>query len=338
MAGVSACPVAVSVQFFFSPPGSVTIRYSTVLLRFHRMRFHFRARVPLFIPGGAAANRVRGGLGRILKTACPPDCKAAETCPIGQQCLYGHLFEPPAAAGGPSGYKDAPRPFVLRPRALEERQAPAGSILTLDIHLFDLDPARPGQLTSALARWARDGLGPSFESAELARAEQIALDGSVDRVIFDGHEPFAAGPALLVPLAARPGAPIRELTVDFLSPTELKGEEFSARSPGFGPLFGRALERVSTLARLYNGEAPAVDFRGLITEARTVAVAECSMRRLHRERVSAHTGDRHSLGGLVGRVRYTGDELRPFLPWLAAAVWTGVGRQTVWGKGEIRIR
>jgi hypothetical protein len=306
-------------------------------LYFHRLRFHFLARVPLYVPGGSAANRVRGGLGRILKAACPPDCKATEACPVGRQCLYGHLFEPPAAAGGPSGYKDAPRPFVLRPRALEERRTEAGSILTLDIHLFDLDPARPEQLTTALAKWALDGLGPSFGSAELALAEQIGLDGSVSCVIFNGHRSFDSGPALMVPLAEQPGPPIRELTVEFLSPTELKGEEFSARSPGFGPLFGRALERVSTLARLYNGATPVVDFRGLIAAARTVSVAEASMRPLHRERVSAHTGDRHSLGGLVGRVRYTGDELRPFLPWLAAGVWTGVGRQTVWGKGEIRV-
>ena len=251
--------------------------------------------------------------------------------------MYGHLFEPPAAVVGPSGYKDAPRPFVFRPRSLEERPVAAGSILTLDIHLFDLDPARPEQLTSALARWAVDGLGPSYGSAELALAEQIGLDGSVSRVIFDGRESFAAGPAQIVPLAAQPGPPLRELTVEFLSPTELKGEEFSVKSPGFGPLFGRALERVSTLARLYNGQAPEVDFRGLIADARAVSVAEWSMRPLQRQRVSANTGDRHSLGGLVGRVRYTGDELRPFLPWLEAAVWTGVGRQTVWGKGEIRI-
>ena len=133
------------------------------------------------------------------------------------------------------------------------------------------------------------------------------------------------------------GPPAREVTVEFLSPTELKGEEFSARSPGFGPLFGRALERISTLARLYNGETLAVDFRGLNALSKEVAVAEVLMRPVHRERVQAQTGNRHPLGGLVGRVRYTGEDLGPFLPWLEAAVWTGVGRQTVWGKGEIRI-
>lgn len=45
-------------------------------LRFHRLRFHFRLRVALDVPPGAAANRVRGGLGRILKQmACPAECQ-----------------------------------------------------------------------------------------------------------------------------------------------------------------------------------------------------------------------------------------------------------------------
>ena len=30
-------------------------------------------------------------------------------------------------------------------------------------------------------------------------------------------------------------------------------------------------------------------------------------------------------------------ELARFLPWLQAAQWTGVGRQTVWGKGHIVV-
>ena len=307
-------------------------------LRFHRLRFYFRARAPLFLAAGAAANQVRGGLGRILKTACPPGCAAPETCPSGRNCLYGRLFDPAPAADGPSGLRDAPRPFVLRPRGMEERRVAAGETLALDIHLFDLAAGRPEQLAAAVAQWAVDGLGPVRRSAELARAEQIGSAGAVERVIFDGDSLLPSGQPLMVPLAGAGDAAVREVTVEFLSPTELKGDEFSVRSPGFGPLFGRALERVATLARLYNGEAVAVDFRALNAAARTVRVLESDLHSVERERTSAHTGQRHSLGGLAGRVRYAGDDLRPFLPWLNAASWTGVGRQTVWGKGEIRMR
>jgi len=61
----------------------------------------------------------------------------------------------------------------------------------------------------------------------------------------------------------------------------------------------------------------------------------------------AHTGPsgfadpprpfRHPRVGLIGTVTYTGP-LAEFLPWLRAGYWTGVGRQTVWGKGVIDLR
>ena len=38
----------------------------------------------------------------------------------------------------------------------------------------------------------------------------------------------------------------------------------------------------------------------------------------------------------MGGAAYEG-ELDEFMPFLRAAKWTGVGRQTVWGKGEIEI-
>jgi CRISPR/Cas system endoribonuclease Cas6 (RAMP superfamily) len=54
------------------------------------------------------------------------------------------------------------------------------------------------------------------------------------------------------------------------------------------------------------------------------------------ERKSGRTGQVHSLGGFTGAAEYEG-ELAEFLPWLRAARWVGVGRQTVWGKGEVRV-
>ena len=45
----------------------------------------------------------------------------------------------------------------------------------------------------------------------------------------------------------------------------------------------------------------------------------------------------HSIGGFVGEAEYEGD-LAEFVPYLRVAKWTGVGRQTVWGKGEVEVR
>ena len=60
----------------------------------------------------------------------------------------------------------------------------------------------------------------------------------------------------------------------------------------------------------------------------------CNVRHVAIERRSSRTGQTHPLGGFIGNAKYHGD-LSEFVPYLRAAEWTGVGRQTVWGKGEI---
>jgi CRISPR/Cas system endoribonuclease Cas6 (RAMP superfamily) len=66
-------------------------------------------------------------------------------------------------------------------------------------------------------------------------------------------------------------------------------------------------------------------------------MTDWQFRREERERRSSRTGQTHSIGGFVGSAEYEGDDLAEFLPWLEVARYTGVGRQAVWGKGEIRV-
>lgn len=65
-------------------------------------------------------------------------------------------------------------------------------------------------------------------------------------------------------------------------------------------------------------------------------MTRCNIANVDIERRSTRTGQTHSIGGFIGEAEYEGD-LREFLPFLKAAQWTGVGRQTVWGKGQIAI-
>jgi hypothetical protein len=118
--------------------------------------------------------------------------------------------------------------------------------------------------------------------------------------------------------------------VHFLTPTELKGAE----RPEFGILLARIRDRISTLRELYGDGPLAIDFKAFGERAGRVAMTRCELVPVAAERTSRATGQRHSLGGFTGVAEYEGD-LAEFLPFLEIARWTGVGRQTVWGKGEI---
>jgi CRISPR/Cas system endoribonuclease Cas6 (RAMP superfamily) len=70
--------------------------------------------------------------------------------------------------------------------------------------------------------------------------------------------------------------------------------------------------------------------------AAAVRMTRCDLQQTEADRLSSRTGQRHPLGGFVGEAEYEG-ELAEFLPYLRLGKWVGVGRQTVWGKGEMEV-
>ena len=99
----------------------------------------------------------------------------------------------------------------------------------------------------------------------------------------------------------------------------------------------RARDRVSTLRSLYQGGAAMADFAGMGKRAQEVSLVEGEVAPLEAERTSSRTLERHPLNGFVGKAIYEG-ELTEFGPWLKAAEATGIGRHTVWGFGELKVR
>jgi len=130
--------------------------------------------------------------------------------------------------------------------------------------------------------------------------------------------------------------PVQRVRIRFVTPTELKTGHQVAERPEFGILFGRLRDRISTLRALYGAGPLDIDFRNMGDRAAAVKMMKCELRKTEVDRLSSRTGQRHSLGGFVGEVKFEGN-LGEFLPYLQLGKWIGVGRQTVWGKGEIDV-
>ena len=125
------------------------------------------------------------------------------------------------------------------------------------------------------------------------------------------------------------------LRIEFLTPTEITGGEQVVARPEFATLLARAREPVRALRSLY-GEGPLpIDFRASSARGSSPHDALRPSPRPGEQR-SGRTGQVHPLGGFVGVAEYEG-ELGEFIPLVKAAEWTGVGRQTVWGKGATRV-
>jgi hypothetical protein len=114
----------------------------------------------------------------------------------------------------------------------------------------------------------------------------------------------------------------------------LKAEGRVVREPEFAVLFARVRDRIHTLRQLYGQGTLNADYAAMGERARGVKLVRSDVRWEMHERRSGRTRQTHPLSGFVGSAEYEGN-LSEFVPYLHAASWTGVGRQTTWGKGHI---
>ena len=307
------------------------------------LRFSFVAREAIHFPAGKSSNILRGAFGVIFRRiACVPQCTGARDCEWRGTCPYARMFEPSAVnASGPSGLADWPRPFVFRATHLDGRTIAAGECFHFDLNLFDVQSSAVAYLVLAFAQLAREGLGPGRSRVALTSVTQLEESGAGAIELFEGSALFD-GTALREaewPVEVeldRPDEPVDRLRVRFVRATELKSGQQIAARPEFSILAARVRDRISTLRELYGAGPLEIDFRGFGERAGRVRMTRCDLRQVEIVRRSSRTGQIHSIGGFVGEAEYEG-ELTEFVPYLRAAKWTGVGRQTVWGKGEVEV-
>jgi hypothetical protein len=293
------------------------------VFKFQRIRFHFEAAGTLQFAPGESANAIRGALGAFLLRR-----EHAEA--------YRHWFEPPGPKGtpkgtshggaAPSGFRFPPRPFVLRAAHLDGSEFYPGQPFFFDLNLFELRAqAVPHFRLAFEIIAAEEGLGSERVRARLTAVEALDLEGHT------ASEEFRCA----VSLEPEPVS-IHAVTLQFVTPTEVKAAGRVVDAPQFRDLYGRIRDRISTLGALYGSGPPALDLRALGQRAGAVEMVRSDLTWEYASRKSSRTGQIHPLGGFTGAIEYRG-ELSEFVPWLRAAQWTGVGRQTVWGKGEIRL-
>lgn len=255
---------------------------------------------------------VRGACGIFLRRVAPP-------------ALYSRLFQPGRSLGpAPGGFADWPRPFVLRAAPLDGVSAAPDEFFAFDLHVFDLQQPVLAYFEKAFVQWAASGIGPGRGRARLDRVEALGLDG----------RPGPGAPCSLS-LVPEPRG-VDQITVRFVTPTELKSAGQVINRPEFGALFARLRDRICALRALFGQGPLELDFRGMNERAASVCLRRCDLIWQNAARRSHRTGQTHPLGGFTGEAEYQG-VLQEFLPWLRVGRWTGVGRQTVWGKGEVHI-
>ena len=302
--------------------------------------FEYEALEPLFIEAGKATNLLRGSLGLTLRRlACVVECTDSHECPLAEPCLYRQIFEGETNDVRPSGYQEAPRPFVLRWEDWREMHIASGTRFRTGLHLFDSRTEVLALMLRAYGKMGAAGLGPGRAKLRLRSIGQMDAEGQ-RRVLWtseiQGEVPRPG--SLRFQLGPVEDAP-RRVRVHFLSPTEIKQDGQVLATADFRPLFQRLRERLAFLMIHYaakgSGDVFGTETDELIAAASRVRVVSQNLAAVAVNRYSTRTGQTHPLSGLMGEAEYEGD-FRLLWAWMKASEWTGVGRQTVWGKGALR--
>jgi len=248
------------------------------------------------------------------------------------------MFEPSALTPGPSGLGDRPRPFVFRATHLDGPTLLREASFSFDLNLFDMRSPAIAHLVPVFAQLAQEGIGPRRGRGGLAEVWQLNETGDPLVLVYDGASLLLQQGTAPMALALAPVAGcVERVRVRFVTLTELKSGQQVSERPEFGVLASRIRDRLSTLRELYDGGPLEIDFRQFGERAARVRLTHYDLRRVDLTRQSSRTGQVHSIGGFVGEAEYEGD-LAEFVPYLRAAMWTGVGRQMVWGKGEVEVK
>ena len=271
--------------------------------QFFRLRFHFLVRELVSFPRGSPGNVIRGMVGAALHQHAPE--------------IFRLLFDAEAGRSTASGLAEPPRPLIFRAGGLEGRVIQPGEAFCFDAHVFAIREDWIPNFMAALRQ-----LAVGHGCAELHRIEQLGLD-----------EQPQTGPCVI---DLNGNEHRLNVTLRFVTPTELKSGGSLLRKPEFDVLFKRLRDRISALRSLYGSGPLEIDFRLMGSRSEAVRLVRSRLEWEAPERRSARTGQVHSIGGFTGEAEYAGDFIGEFMPWLRAARWVGVGRQTVWGKGDVR--
>lgn len=322
-------------------------------LTLSRYRFTLTADDPLLLPP-YKGSALRGGFGYAFKrmVCFQPEVQTCSACLLRHTCPYAYVFETttPPDAEVLSKNEHAPRPLVIQPPDDEKTTYFPGD--SLDFHVILIGRAQQylPYFLVAFQELGRQGLGRRLDLPggrrrgryHLAQVEAVDPLAGVRALVYDAAQPTHIHAQALPVDAAHVTAyaqtfPTDRLTVEFLTPTRLQHEERLVREgPPFAVLVKALLGRISSLTYFHCGERWETDFRGWIDRAQAIALAETGTAWVDWERYSGRQQQRIEMGGLVGRVTYTGN-LAPFLPLLMLGTLTHAGKGAVFGNGRFSV-
>ncbi len=227
-------------------------------------------------------------------------------------------------------YETIPHPFVIEPPDDERTRLEPGDRLEFGLVLVGRAIEYVPYFVYAFEQMAGQGLGTGRARFALTRITQSG------RLFFDGRKKHFVAPLERTEFELVPGnKPAAGITLRFLTPLHLIYQGRMARRPQYHVIVRALLRRLGLLA-YFHDQPVELDYQGLIGQAESVRLTDCTMAGWEMRRYSARQNRIVEMEGMTGSATYQG-ELGPFLPFLKAGELLHVGKGTTFGMGRYQM-
>jgi hypothetical protein len=233
-----------------------------------------------------------------------------------------------------------PNPFVLEPPDSLIQDLNPDTRFSFNIILFGRANGFLPHLTYAIRQMGRRGLGRAIDGGDRGR---FVLDAVLHegRVLYMAKDDCLQRPKdlsdLVLPDLTGPVPGPRGISVRLCTPLRLKSGNRFQDQLSFSNLVRAALRRISSLEASYGSGEPDLPYRELAAMAESVKIADKDLCWQDWHRYSSRQKASMRLGGMVGTIRYEGENMGTFMPLLRYAEKVHLGKQTSFGLGEIKI-
>ncbi|MEF3193952.1 MAG: hypothetical protein K6346_07045, partial [Halothiobacillaceae bacterium] len=281
-----------------------------------RYRLEFEVETPLRLPAYAGST-LRGAWGAALRAAsCMTKQTVCDGCPLLATCPYVAIFETrPPQSGAPSlqDFSQVPRPYVIEPPELGERDYAPGKTLAFQLVLAGRALEHLPLILWAWIKAFRRGVGKGDGTAKLLRVVQVGEIGTADTLVLDGPD----GSILAHTPAVPPPPPLGEtVSLRFHTPLRLQtnGRRASADELTARKLLMALVRRTALISEFHGPGRFNLDFSDLARRAERIE-SHTALRWQDWTRYSNRQQRKMALGGVVGEWTLSG-ELAPFAPFL----------------------
>ena len=298
--------------------------------KIYKLRFVCRT-ISLLEEGPFWGSALHGILGNALrKRLCVTGKPTCENCPEEDACNYIRIFNPVAPSGHQDAkkYADLPQPFIIQKHVFDKVLYMPGDQFTFDFIIVGNAIVDFLHFVNAFVDAGQTGIGRLRGKFEVLQIEHDTIGNGEFEPIANGHKPKHVEIARIL----KPGSPVSNAGLWFVSPLHLKDKGRYTTRPGPGLILQRIYDRVILLNH-FCCEGNLISTDDIVAPNIQTSY---NIEKYPFGRFSNRHGKHLKLNGILGKIALQGD-LAPIVPLLVLGQWAGIGKMASMGLGMYKI-